>query len=96
MNQNQDTQRLMSYFILHPSSFILANGFVRRILINCDPGDWVRLADFIGRSRAVTNSMEIIVAMIVPTSLVDRAFVPLGEIVDGFVHRNRARRPGPR
>jgi hypothetical protein len=40
--------------------------------------------------------MEIIVAMIVPTSLVDRAFVPLGEIVDGFVHRNRARRPSPR
>jgi hypothetical protein len=51
----------------------LTVGFVRRILVNCHRGDWVRLAAFIGWSRTVIYSIEIIVALIVQTSLVDRA-----------------------
>jgi hypothetical protein len=54
--------------------FVSQNDFVvRRVLFNCHRGDWVRLAAFIGRSRAVIYSTAIIVALIVPTSLIDCA-----------------------
>jgi hypothetical protein len=71
-------------------------GFVRRVFASPRIPASYSLPTAYCLLPTVTNLMEIIVAMIVPTSLVDRAFVPLGEIVDGFVHRNRARRPSPR